>query len=125
MIKRFIAWYLLKHNAGIECQGYVIRMFSKGWYEQNITFRAQQNKKDYWIGKINGLLETLEEICQDIRERSVSDYVCGLCEYDADHGLDGHANECPGFERNDYFRLKESFKRDYLESDPEDERGIG
>ena len=50
---------------------------------------------------IDELMKELEEIFSDIRERHVDDSVCGLCEYDCDHGLDGYANECPGFERDD------------------------
>lgn len=46
-----------------------------------------------------------EETCKDIRERTVEDYVCGMCIEDCDHGLDGYANECSGFERDDCFRL--------------------
>lgn len=67
--------------------------------------------------KIQSLLDVLEETCQDVRERSVEDWVCGLCEYDADHGLDGYANECPGFEKNDCFKLSEEFKREYIEEE--------
>lgn len=46
-----------------------------------------------------------EETCKDIRETHVDDSVCGMCIEDCDHGLDGYANECSGFERDDCFTL--------------------
>lgn len=61
------------------------------------------------------LIDELEEIFSDIREKHVDDSVCGLCEYDCDHGLDGYANECPGFERDDCFKLKDEIKREWIE----------
>lgn len=63
--------------------------------------------------KVESLLEVIEEICRDVREKYVQDDVCGLCEYDCDYGLDGYANECPGFERDDCFRLREDFLDKY------------
>ncbi|MBR4182477.1 MAG: hypothetical protein IKQ56_01510 [Lachnospiraceae bacterium] len=60
------------------------------------------------------MIDELEEIFSEIREKHVDDSVCGLCEYDCDHGLDGFANECPGFERDDCFKLKEEIKREWL-----------
>lgn len=61
------------------------------------------------------LIDELEEIFSEIREKHVDDSVCGLCEYDCDHGLDGYANECPGFERDDCFKLKDEIKREWIE----------
>lgn len=61
----------------------------------------------------NKLINELEEIFSDIREKNVDDSVCGLCEYDCDHGLDGLANECPGFERDDCFKLKDEIRREW------------
>ena len=61
------------------------------------------------------LIDELEEIFSDIREKHVDDSVCGLCEYDCNHGLDGYANECPGFERDDCFKLKDEIKREWIE----------
>jgi hypothetical protein len=49
--------------------------------------------------------ELYAETCREIRETSVEDYVCGMCKFDCDHGLDGYANECPGFETDDCFEL--------------------
>ena len=65
--------------------------------------------------KLAGLVDEMESIFSDIREKEVDDSVCGLCEYDCDHGLDGFANECPGFEKDDCFKLKEEYKREWLE----------
>jgi len=63
---------------------------------------------------INDFLNELEAIFSDIREKNVDDSVCGLCEYDCDHGLDGYANECPGFERDDCFKLKEEYRNEWI-----------
>lgn len=60
--------------------------------------------------RIEELLGVIEEICQDGRERSGQDWFCGLCEYD---GLAWQ--ECPGFEKDDCFTMREDFKRQYLE----------
>ena len=42
-------------------------------------------------------------IADTYRENVCDDGICGLCEYDADHGIEGYANECPGFESNECF----------------------
>ena len=63
---------------------------------------------------VNEVLNELETIFSDIRERHVDDSVCGLCEYDCDHGLDGYAKECPGFERDDCFKLKEEYRNEWI-----------
>lgn len=34
MIKRFIVWYLKRHNVTFEYNNYVVRMFSKGYYDE-------------------------------------------------------------------------------------------
>lgn len=68
--------------------------------------------------KIIELLDTIQEICDYQRQRHGDDSVCGLCEYDADHGLDGYANECPGYETEECFVLSEQFKRRFLEEVP-------
>lgn len=65
-----------------------------------------------WVDK---LINELESIFSDIREKEVDDCVCGLCEYDCDHGLDGFANECPGFEKDDCFKLKDNIKEEWTE----------
>ena len=59
--------------------------------------------------KINALIDEFETIMKDIRERHVDDSVCGLCEYDGAYiGESGNwCNECPGFEKDDCFKLKD------------------
>lgn len=58
------------------------------------------------------LLEEFEELCRYVRECTGDDIVCGYCEYDA--GTIGEEPvECAGFETNECFKLKESFKRKY------------
>ena len=80
----------------------------------------QEPETGHWITKesikanINDFLNELEAIFSDIREKNVDDSVCGLCEYDCDHGLDGCANECPGFERDDCFKLKEEYRNEWI-----------
>lgn len=36
LINRFIVWYLKKHNVCVEHNGYVIRMYTKKYYEETI-----------------------------------------------------------------------------------------
>ena len=58
------------------------------------------------------LIEEFEELCKYIREVTGGDLVCGLCEYDA--GTVGEEPmECPGFESNECFVLKESLRKQY------------
>lgn len=58
------------------------------------------------------LLEEFEDLCKYIREVTGSDLVCGLCEYDA--GTVGEEPiECPGFESNECFVLKDSVRKAY------------
>lgn len=59
-------------------------------------------------------INEFEGILADIRKKNVDDSVCGLCEYDCDHGLDGFTNECPGFERDDCFKLKDLYRQEWL-----------
>lgn len=54
---------------------------------------------------IGNCRDLYEETCKQIREEHVDDSVCGMCIEDCDHGLDGYANECRGFEEDDCFRL--------------------
>lgn len=44
IIQRFIVWYLLKHNVKFEYAGYVVRMFSKEWYEEQIPQIGKEAK---------------------------------------------------------------------------------
>lgn len=65
--------------------------------------------------KLKRVVTEMETIFAHIRERNVDDSVCGLCEYDCDHGIDGYANECPGFELDDCFKLNEKYRREWLD----------
>ena len=65
--------------------------------------------------KLKKVVDEMALIFADIREKNVDDSVCGLCEYDCDHGIDGYANECPGFERNDCFKLKEEYQKEWTD----------
>ena len=78
-----------------------------GVYEDLGTPDELRKQKD----TIKKLYEILDETCKDQRERNEDDSVCGLCQYDADHGLDGYANECPGFETSECFCMKNEIRR--------------
>jgi len=65
--------------------------------------------------RLKEIINEMETIFADIREREVNDSVCGLCEYDCDHGLDGFANKCPGFEKDDCFKLNEKYRAEWLD----------
>lgn len=69
--------------------------------------------------KLTALVNELEEIFAHIRERNVDDSVCGLCEYDGAYmGQSGDwCNECPGFDRDDCFKLKEKYREEWLKID--------
>lgn len=51
-------------------------------------------------------VENMKIIADTYREKNCDDGICGLCKFDADHGLDGYANECPGFETDDCFEWR-------------------
>jgi hypothetical protein len=65
--------------------------------------------------KINALIDEFETIMKGIRERHVDDSVCGLCEYDGAYvGDSGNwCNECPGFDRDDCFKLKDEYRKEW------------
>ena len=65
--------------------------------------------------KLKKVVDEMALIFADIREKNVDDSVCGLCEYDCDHGIDGCANECPGFEMDDCFKLKEEYRKQWTD----------
>ena len=69
--------------------------------------------------KLTDLVNEVEEIFAHIREREVNDSVCGLCEYDGAYiGQSGDwCNECPGFDRDDCFKLKEKYREEWLKID--------
>ena len=62
--------------------------------------------------KINALVNEFAGILKDIRERHVDNSVCGLCEHDC--SCDGY-NECPGFENDDCFELKEELRKEWTD----------
>lgn len=65
--------------------------------------------------RLKEIINEMETIFANIRERELDDSVCGLCEYNCDHGLDGFANECPGFEKDDCFKLNEKYRAEWLD----------
>ena len=67
--------------------------------------------------KLKALVNELEEIFSNIRVRNGDDSVCGLCEYDGAYmGQSGDwCNECPGFEKDDCFVLKEKYRKEWEE----------
>ncbi len=66
---------------------------------------------------ISKFIEGLEDIFADLRERHVDDSVCGLCEYDGAYmGQSGNwCNECPGFDRDDCFKLSDKTRKKWTE----------
>ena len=70
------------------------------------------------IDALNGIINRFEQILRDIRESKGDDSVCGMCEYDgAFVGQSGDwCNECPGFEKDDCFRLSDECRKRWLES---------
>ena len=69
--------------------------------------------------KLTALVNEFEEILSHIREREVDDSVCGLCEYDGAYiGQSGDwCNECPGFEKDDCFKLREKYRKEWTDLD--------
>lgn len=67
--------------------------------------------------KLIKLVNEFEGILSDIRMREGNDCVCGLCEYDGAYiGESGDwCNECPGFEKDDCFMLKEKYRKEWTE----------
>lgn len=61
---------------------------------------------------ISELYDLLDDVCKDVRETYVHDDVCGLCQYDGAYMTDSGdwANECPGFDRDDCFTMKNSIR---------------
>ena len=70
------------------------------------------------IDALNGLINRFEQILRDIRESKVDDSVCGMCEYDGAYiGQSGDwCNECPGFDKDDCFKLSDKCRKRWLES---------
>ena len=67
--------------------------------------------------KISKFIDGLEVIFADLRERHVDDSVCGLCEYDGAYmGQSGDwCNECPGFDRDDCFKLSDETRKKWTD----------
>lgn len=70
------------------------------------------------LDAVNSLIDRFERILSDIRESRVDDSVCGLCEYDGAYmGQSGDwCNECPGFDKDDCFKLSDECRKRWLES---------
>lgn len=62
---------------------------------------------------ISHLYELLDDVCKDVRERYGQDDVCGLCQYDGAYMTESgdYANECPGFETDECFCMKNEIRR--------------
>lgn len=67
--------------------------------------------------KISKFINGLEETFAYIREREGGDSVCGLCEYDGAYiGESGDwCNECPGFDRDDCFKLSNETRKKWTD----------
>ena len=80
--------------------------------------RIPKDATDTNVGDtISKFIDGLEEIFADLRERHVDDSVCGLCEYDGAYiGQSGDwCNECPGFDRDDCFKLSDETRKKWTE----------
>lgn len=69
--------------------------------------------------RLTALVNEFEEILSHIRERNVDDSVCGLCEYDGMYveQSGNWCNECPGVDRNDCFKLKDKYRKEWMNLD--------
>ena len=65
------------------------------------------------LGTIDELYDILDSVCRRVRERHVSDDVCGLCQYDGAYiGETGDwYNECPGFVKDDCFVMENEIRK--------------
>ena len=70
------------------------------------------------IDALNGIINRFEQILRDIRESKADDSVCGMCEYDGAYmGQSGDwCNECPGFDKDDCFKLSDKCRKRWLKS---------
>lgn len=111
----------------------LFRFWQMGWLDRLELFgNSEQLEKDHiadpgnMVGDlisrqaamrgVNGLIDHFERILRDIRETQVDDSVCGMCEYDgAFVGQSGDwCNECPGFEKDDCFKLSDECRKRWL-----------
>ena len=69
------------------------------------------------MDRIDKFLDDLEETFAYIREREGGDSVCGLCEYDGAYiGESGDwCNECPGFNKDDCFKLSAEIRKKWTD----------
>ena len=75
----------------------------KGVQAENADLLRQLSEKSELLDKA---VKDIKTIADWYRECRCDDGICGLCKYDADHGLDGDANECAGFYKNDCFEWR-------------------
>ena len=75
-------------------------------------------RRDATIEALNKLIDRFELILRDIRESNEDESVCGLCEYDGAYiGQSGDwCNECPGFDKDDCFKLSDECRKRWLKS---------
>lgn len=104
-------------------EAFILNSLSEGYLAEAIE--ALKKEKEY-KKRITELVKLIETFAQEIREKYVGTDFCGLCEYDADFSIGESGcsmNECPGFDRNDCFSIKKSFREKYIDwSEVEDER---
>jgi len=79
--------------------------------------KAQLSQEGTTSDMISKFIDGLEETFAYIREREGGDSVCGLCEYDGAYiGQSGDwCNECPGFNRDDCFKLSDETRNKWTE----------
>ena len=86
-----------------------------GHTEKDVTrLLSLQDDTDTNVGdKISKFIDGFEETFAYVRECEGGDSVCGLCEYDGAYiGESGDwCNECPGFDKDDCFKLKEELRK--------------
>ena len=104
------------HNSITKCQ----MLVAMNWMWEQIFELKQKNdmiSRQTVRYKLAALVNEFEEILSHIREREVDDSVCGLCEYDGAYiGQSGDwYNECPGFEKDDCFKLKEKYRKEWMD----------
>ena len=101
----------------LKTYGHNCRCCVKDGLEANKVAIDALEKQTEYQKKIRNLVNTIEEICKNSRDRHVDDEHCGLCEYDGAYvGESGEwANECPGFDANDCFVLSKDFRNKYID----------
>ena len=77
---------------------------------ENAVLRREWRKLTEQLAAVtaerDAAVDGMKIIADTYREKNCDDGICGLCKFDADHGLDGDANECPGFETDDCFEWR-------------------